>query len=88
MEQVPLDDNFAVMSSAPEEVVALDKALKALEMLDARKGRVVEMKLFGGMSGDEIAEALGVTRETVQRDWKFSKSWLQQHLGAQKKFAS
>ena len=62
------------------ELVALDDALDALAKLDERKGRVVELRFFGGLSVDETAEALTVSAETVMRDWKFSKAWLRNEL--------
>lgn len=64
---------------APEpanDVVALDGALKALASMDERKSKVVELRFFGGLSVDEIAEVLRVSSDTVLRDWKFAKSWL------------
>jgi RNA polymerase sigma-70 factor (ECF subfamily) len=54
--------------------------LSALSELDERKGRVVEMRFFGGLSEKEIAEALRVSQETVRRDWRLSKSWLRRKL--------
>ena len=62
------------------DLVALDDALAALAQMDARKSRVVELRVFGGLSVDETAEALAVSPETVMRDWKFSKAWLMSEL--------
>jgi RNA polymerase sigma-70 factor (ECF subfamily) len=68
-------------AQAPDyDVVALDEALDALEALDPRKGRVVEMRYFGGLTVEETAEALGVSRDTVMRDWQFSRDWLRREL--------
>ncbi|MCB1024568.1 MAG: sigma-70 family RNA polymerase sigma factor, partial [Acidobacteria bacterium] len=67
-------------SSRANEIVALNDALVELESLDQRKGRVVELKFFGGLTLDEIAKILGVTRETIKRDWKFSRTWLLDEL--------
>jgi RNA polymerase sigma factor (TIGR02999 family) len=63
-------------------LIALDDALTTLASSDLRKSRVVEMKFFGGLSTDEIAEALHVSPETVQRDWKLAKLWLLRELRA------
>ena len=69
------------LAKQPEyDVIALDDALQALEALDARKVRVVEMRFFGGLSVKETAEALGVSRDTVMRDWQFSKDWLRRQV--------
>ena len=61
---------------------ALDDALTALASFDVRKCQVVEMKFFGGLSTDEIAESLHVSAETVLRDWKLAKLWLLRELSA------
>lgn len=58
------------------DLVALDEALEALAGLDPRKGRVVELRYFGGLSVQETADVLGVSVDTVMRDWKMAKLWL------------
>jgi RNA polymerase sigma-70 factor, ECF subfamily len=63
------------------DVVALNDALDALAAVDARKSQVVELRFFGGLSVEEAAEVLNVSRETVKRDWTFAKMWLLRHLG-------
>lgn len=63
-------------------LIALDDALTALASSDARKCQVVEMKFFGGLSTEEIAESLQVSGETVLRDWKLAKLWLLRELSA------
>jgi RNA polymerase sigma factor (TIGR02999 family) len=64
----------------PGQILALDVALKDLEHLDERKSRVVELKFFGGLTNDEIAEVLNISRETVKRDWRFARNWLLREL--------
>jgi len=63
-------------------LLALDDALTALASEDARKCQVVEMKFFGGLSTDEIAQSLHVSSDTVLRDWKLAKLWLLREMGA------
>ena len=63
------------------DLLAVDDALKALAAVDERKGRVVEMKFYGGLTVDEMADVLNVSPETVMRDWKFAKAWLLRELG-------
>ena len=63
-----------------EDLVALDEALGALAQFDARKAQVVEMRFFGGLTEEEIAAALGVSPETVRRDWRLARSWLRLKL--------
>jgi RNA polymerase sigma-70 factor (ECF subfamily) len=74
--RVAFEEGLAVSASSDPDVVALDEALRALEKVDARKARVVEMRFFGGLSEKEIAAALDVSPETVRRDWRLAKSWL------------
>jgi RNA polymerase sigma factor (TIGR02999 family) len=62
------------------DVVALDDALHALERVDPRKSRVVELRFFGGLSVEETAAVLNVSTDTVMRDWKFAKTWLFREL--------
>jgi RNA polymerase sigma factor (sigma-70 family) len=69
-----------VANDQPTDVVALNDALEALAHVDDRKSQVVELRFFGGLSLDETAEVLNVSRETVKRDWKFAKMWLLRHL--------
>ena len=69
-----------VVPDRTEELVALDEVLIALTQIDERRGRVVEMKFFGGLSVEEIAEVLGVSPDTVKRDWKLAKAWLGREL--------
>jgi len=75
-----LDEALVVPINADEDLVALDHALSALAELDPRKSDVVEMRFFGGLTLDETAEALHVSRETVKRDWKMARLWLLREL--------
>lgn len=74
--QVSLEDAATVCSEPDPNLVELDDALKSLAEMDARKSKVVELKFFGGLSTDETAEVLRVSRETVVRDWRLAKVWL------------
>jgi RNA polymerase sigma factor (TIGR02999 family) len=75
--RVPLDDIALVSESKAIELLTLDDALNRLAVAHPRKSQVVEMRFFGGLSMDEIAEVLGVSRLTVIRDWNFARAWLQ-----------
>lgn len=79
---ISLDDAPDVARTPGVDVVALDAALEALAALDVRKSQVVELRYFGGLSVDETAEALGVSAETVTRDWRMAKLWLVRELKA------
>jgi RNA polymerase sigma factor (TIGR02999 family) len=79
-EKVTLADAVVGSDERPHDVLALDDALEALAGFDQRKSRVVELRFFGGLSVAETAHALGVSVETVMRDWKFAKAWLLREL--------
>ena len=78
--QVSLDEAADVFQERSADLVALDEALSRLADLDPRKGRVVELRFFGGLSVEETAEALNVSPETVMRDWRLAKVWLLREL--------
>lgn len=71
-----LDESLVYSNRRSFELVALDDALTALEQLDQRQSRVIEMRFFGGLSVEETAEVLGVSIDTVMRDWKRARAWL------------
>jgi RNA polymerase sigma-70 factor, ECF subfamily len=75
--RVTFDEALVVTDEPRREFVALDAALEALATFDDRKSRVVELRYFGGLSVDETATALGVSPDTVMRDWRLAKAWLQ-----------
>jgi RNA polymerase sigma factor (TIGR02999 family) len=79
-QRLSLDDLGNLGEPHDAALIALDDALTALAASDARKCRVVEMKFFGGLSTDEIAESLHVSPDTVLRDWKLAKLWLLREL--------
>ena len=79
--QVSLGEATALTECRSSDLVALDEALTSLFKIDRRKGQVVEMRFFGGLSVKEVAEVLKVSDVTVMRDWRLSKVWLLRELG-------
>ena len=77
-----LDEAPSVCKETDTDLLALDDALKALAAFDDRKSKVVELRFFGGLSAEETAEVLGISSDTVLRDWKFAKLWLLRELDA------
>jgi RNA polymerase sigma factor (TIGR02999 family) len=75
-----LDDVQVSIEERATSFVALDEALERLEQMDERKCKVVEMRFFGGLTDQEIADVLGVTTRTVLRDWKKARLWLSREL--------
>jgi RNA polymerase sigma factor (TIGR02999 family) len=77
---ISLHEGLIVGSDPSSDLVALDDALQDLAKMDARKSQVVEMRFFGGLSLADTAEALGVSEDTVGRDWTAAKAWLLREL--------
>jgi len=79
---VSLDDALLGGRAQGVDILAVDEALNSLAKVDDRKVRVVEMRFFGGLSVEETSKILGVSPETVIRDWNFAKAWLVSRLQA------
>ncbi|MGD9564016.1 MAG: sigma-70 family RNA polymerase sigma factor [Pyrinomonadaceae bacterium] len=77
---VSIDEAEAVSGGKDPELVALDEALTELATFDERKARIVELKFFGGLKTNEIAEVMGVAEITILREWKKAKAWLHLQL--------
>lgn len=77
---VELDLATLVVGDRSTNLVALDEALQALAKLDERQSRVVELRFFGGLTNDEVAEVLKVSEATVRRDWSLARAWLHREL--------
>jgi RNA polymerase sigma-70 factor, ECF subfamily len=73
---VALDDLPAPAPAQDVDVLALDEALEALDRVDRRKSRVVELRYFGGLTIEETADVLGVSVDTAKRDWRMARAWL------------
>ena len=74
--KVTLEDALLSSSTVDVDVLDLDVALMELATFDGRKSRIVELRFFGGLSLEEIAEALGISRATIERDWQVARAWL------------
>jgi RNA polymerase sigma factor (TIGR02999 family) len=79
--RVTLEEEALPHEGSPAELIDIDDALRALARMDERLARVVEYRFYGGLSEEEIAESLGVTSRTVQRDWKKARALLRRALG-------
>jgi RNA polymerase sigma factor (TIGR02999 family) len=78
--KVDLEEAALISAEESKEIVDLHEALEKLATLDSRKAQVVELKYFGGLNYDEMAEVLKISRVTVRRDWEFAKVWLYTEL--------
>jgi len=79
-QRISFDEALVVAPERGADLVALDDALQKLSVIDPRKGKVVELKFFGGLSVNETAEALGISAVTVMREWNMAKAWLYNSL--------
>jgi RNA polymerase sigma factor (TIGR02999 family) len=78
--QVSLDEGLVVSPERGADVLALDEALERLGALNARQSQVVELRYFGGLNEDEVAEVLKVSPRTVRHDWNLARAWLYREL--------
>jgi RNA polymerase sigma factor (TIGR02999 family) len=83
VQHISLDEAAMLGSSEDWDLVALDDAMNSLGRIDPRKVRVVEMRFFGGLSVEEIAEVLKISTITVKRDWRAAKAWLYRELAGE-----
>ena len=79
-QRVELDVSVDLPHVPQIEMVALDDALKALAKLDEQQAQIVELRFFGGLAVEEIAEVLGSSRSTVKREWNIAKAWLSREM--------
>lgn len=78
--QITLTDGAMIQQSQPIDVIALHEAMERLAAIDARQSRIVELRFFGGLSIEEIAQILEVSERTVKRDWNMARAWLHGEL--------
>jgi RNA polymerase sigma factor (TIGR02999 family) len=82
--RVALDDRIGEASPVDCEVLLLDQALDELTQLDARQAQIVELRYFGGMSEEEVASVLSLSRATVSREWRTARAWLYRRMTAKR----
>lgn len=83
-----LDEVAVISPQKSDELIALDAALTRLAQFDLNKSRIVEMRFFGGLSVNEVAEVLGVAPVTVMRHWRLAKAWLKREIHSQQNEAA
>ena len=81
--RVQFDEDIHFGDLTPADLVRLDDALTVLARVDERKSKAIEMRFFGGLTVEETAEALGVSRETALRDWRFARAWLRSEMSGE-----
>jgi RNA polymerase sigma factor (TIGR02999 family) len=80
MMKVPLSEELAWVGNSPDRMLDLNRALDKLEIVDARKAQLVELRFFLALTMEEAAETLGISLATAERDLKFARSWLHREL--------
>ena len=80
---VALEDVAVITPEKSEELIALDEALTRLAQFDSKKSKIVEMRFFGGLSVNEVAEVMGIAPVTVMLHWRLAKAWLQKEMRGQ-----
>jgi RNA polymerase sigma-70 factor, ECF subfamily len=80
--RITLDDRVGVSNDNDTDLVALDEALTRLASLNARHSRIVELRYFGGLTEEQVAEALNISARTVRRDWSLARAWLYRELNS------
>jgi RNA polymerase sigma factor (TIGR02999 family) len=81
--RVELDGAAITLAESNADVLAIDEALVKLEQQDERKGRIVMLRFFAGLAMEEIAELLGVSTRTVEREWRFARAWLSREMAGE-----
>jgi RNA polymerase sigma-70 factor (ECF subfamily) len=79
---MPLDEVTDLADQRDRELIALDDALLSLSMIHERQSRVVKLRTFADLTNEEIGEILGVSAETVKRDWRAARAWLRREIGS------
>jgi RNA polymerase sigma factor (TIGR02999 family) len=82
-EKLELNEALVVSQHKASEVIALDEALKELELIDPQQSRIVELRFFGGLTVEEAAEVMHVSPATIKREWSTAKAWLYRELAKQ-----
>ena len=80
LRKVSLDESATLTDERAGELVALDDALNALDQIDTRKSQIVELRFFGGLGIEEVAEILKVSPVTVTREWRAARAWLRREM--------
>ena len=80
MRRIALGDDMKVSTRNDEDVLAIEEALTKLAELDPRQAEIIELRFFGGLTVDEVADVVGVSKRTVESDWTMARAWLRREL--------
>ena len=79
-QRIALNEELKVSTESLEDVLAIDEALEKLASIDEQRAKIVELRFFGGLTNDEVAEVLGVSTRTIQKQWAGTRVWLRSEL--------
>jgi RNA polymerase sigma factor (TIGR02999 family) len=79
-EKLEFDEELLPSGERAVDLIALDDALRELERLDSRQSQIVELRFFGGLTNEEIGEALDISPRTIKREWRLAKAWLRRQI--------
>lgn len=79
-QRITLDDRITISARRDEDVLAIDDALEKLNEIDPQRAKIVELRFFGGLTNDEVAEAMELSTRTVSRQWASTRAWLRREL--------
>ena len=82
-QRIALHEELTVSPRRDEDVLAVDEALKKLAEIDEQRSRIVELRFFGGLTNDEVAEVLGISKRAVQKQWAGTRVWLRRQLAGE-----
>lgn len=80
LNRVPLTEAVVMSQQRPSQLLALDESLARLSVVDPQQGRIVELRVFAGLTVEEVASLLGISEATVKRDWSVAKAWLMREI--------
>lgn len=83
MHRIELADDLCVSNRNNEDILAIEQALEKLSKLDPRQAQIVELRFYGGLTVEEVAEVLGVSKRTVESDWTMLRAWLRRELSSE-----
>ncbi len=79
-ENLHIDEGLEISEKSDQQIIELDDALKKLEIVEERSSKIIELRFFTGLTIDETAQVLNISRATAKRDWTFAKAWLYREL--------
>jgi RNA polymerase sigma-70 factor, ECF subfamily len=81
--RIALDEHLMISSQHDADILAVDEAIDKLNAIDSRQARIVELRFFGGLTVEEVAQVLGISKRTVENEWKIIRAWMRRELAGE-----